>query len=303
MKKLFAIAFFIITALTVSACEICGCGVGNFYMGLLPNFKNHFVGLRYHYMQYHSEMTADKGQFSNDYYNTIELWSGWNLCNKCQLITFVPYHINKQITDDGMKTNNGLGDITVIANYSLMHTRKTNKKANKIEQQVFFGGGLTLPTGDFKVDLSDVDANIGDVNSQSGTGSTGVLLNAIYNITVNNFGASTTVNYKINPTNKRDFKFGNRFTANSFAWYRVRSNGFGIAPNIGVLYEQTASNYLSKTIVGSTGGYATLASGGVEVSHNKLAVGFNTQLPVRQNFSEGQTHLKLRGLLHVTVSL
>lgn len=303
MKKIFITTLFILATFCVSACEICGCGVGNFYMGLLPNFKNHFIGLRYHYMHYHTQLANDATQFSNDYYNTIELWSGWNIGKKWQVIAFVPYHINKQYTDDGIKNNNGLGDVTVLANYTLLHTRNTNKNENTVEHQLAVGGGLTLPTGNFKVNVTDPNANIGEVNSQSGTGSTGFIFNAMYNVTVSNFGVSTSANYKINPANKNDFKFGNRFSANSFAWYRIRTKGFAISPNIGILYEHSAANQVSKAAVEQTGGYVTLGSAGVEVNYNKISVGISTQLPVKQNLSEGQTQLKLRGLMHVTFAL
>jgi hypothetical protein len=58
------------TVIVADACEICGCGVGNFYLGMLPNFKNKFVGVRYQFMQYKTRLKTDESQYSNDYYKT-----------------------------------------------------------------------------------------------------------------------------------------------------------------------------------------------------------------------------------------
>jgi hypothetical protein len=302
MKRIFLTSFTFLIIFSASACEICGCGVGNFYLGLLPHFNSKFFGLRYHYMHYHTQLANDATQFSNDYYKTVELWSGINIGPKLQILAFVPYHINKQFTDDGIKTQNGIGDISILLNYNLLHTR-SNAGKNLIEHQLWIGAGIKLPTGKNNVDINDPSVNPGDVNSQSGTGSTDFLLNASYDVSINKFGVSTSVNYKINTDNKTGYRFGNRFTANTFAFYKLRAMGLGIAPNVGLLYENSASNNLNKATVVQTGGHLISVAGGVEMNFKKIALGANLQLPVVQNFAEGQTQSKVKGLVHLTFAL
>ena len=95
-------------------------------MGTLPNFKRGFVGVRYQYASYNTHIAEDPTQFSKDYYHIAELWGGISAGSKWQLLGFVPYHFNKQNTDDGIKTKNGLADITMLANYKLWtHTSAT----------------------------------------------------------------------------------------------------------------------------------------------------------------------------------
>jgi hypothetical protein len=304
MKKTFIVSILFLIAFTTSnACEICGCGVGNFYMGMLPRFKSKFIGVRYSYMRYHTELAADKTQFSDDYYKTAEVWTGWNLSEKWQLLGFVPYHFNKKISDDGIKETNGLGDITLLTNYKLLHTRKTNAANGSVEQQLWIGGGIKLPTGAYHVDLSDPDANIGDVNSQAGTGTTDFLLNGMYHININRTGISTSLNYKINTANSEGYRFGNRLSVNSFVYHRLPVVGISIAPNIGVLYEHASINHSSGDVVEQTGGYIWNASAGVELNFNKIAVGINALLPVAQDFAERQTNAKNRGVVHVSFAL
>ena len=72
-KFLMSVGFILLMAPGLKACPICGCGPGNLYMGLLPDFKYHFIGLRYHYTRYHTQLISDPSQFSTNYYNSIEL--------------------------------------------------------------------------------------------------------------------------------------------------------------------------------------------------------------------------------------
>ena len=253
-------------------------------------------------MHYHTQLANDPTQFSNDYYKIVELWSGINIGPKLQILAFIPYHINKQFTDDGIKTQDGIGDISILLNYNLLHTR-SNAGKNLIEHQLWIGAGIKLPTGKNNVDINDPSVNPGDVNSQSGTGSTDFLLNASYDVSINKFGLSTSVNYKINTDNKTRYRFGNRFTSNTFAFFKLNAMGLGIAPNAGLLYENSASNNLNKVTVVQTGGHLISVAGGVEMNFKKIALGANLQLPVAQNFAEGQTQSKVKGLVHLTFAL
>jgi hypothetical protein len=46
-----------------------------------------------------------------------------------------------------------------------------------------------------------------------------------------------------------------------------------------------------------------MAAAGMEMSFNKVTIGFNAQLPLAQDFAAGQTKSKVKGLLHVTFTL
>jgi hypothetical protein len=305
MRKYISLLFivaFAITSQAIYACEICGCGVGNFYMGLLPNFENKFIGIRYQFMRYHTQITDNPSEFSDDYYKTVELWSGWNIGKKWRVMTFIPYQINEQHTDDGDKKQHGLGDITLLANYSIFHKYDLNAAKKTTEQQLWIGGGIKLPTGKYQLDMEDPDANLGDVNAQMGTGSVDFLLSTSYNISFQQAGVSTSLNYKINTTNNDDYYFGNRFYGASAAYYKFRLKDFSVAPNAGILYEHAASNYLENEKVDQTGGYAAFLTTGAEFSFKRIATGINLQTPFSQNFAEGQTTAKLRGVAHLTLA-
>jgi hypothetical protein len=304
MKKLLiVITCTLFSVYYAAACPICGCGGGNLYMGLLPDFQHQFIGIRYHYAQYHTQLLSDPTQFSTNYYNTIELWGGIRLGQKFQLFAFIPYYQNKQVDDDGTTKPSGLGDITVMGQYQLFHTVGVTPTKKLVDQQLWIGGGIKVPTGTFDVAVSDSLTTVADINAQLGTGSVDFLLNALYSLRVGDIGINASANYKINTVNNDKYRYGNKFTGNLIAYYRVAVGKNSLSPNIGLGYENVAGNTLQSKMVQYTGSNVTTALAGVEFNVKKIGIGVNGQLPVAQNFAEGQTKLKFKGMMHITFAL
>jgi hypothetical protein len=299
MKKLFITLTTLMIFSLSNACEICGCGLGNFYIGILPQFTHRFVGVRYHFNSFHTRLTSDPTQFSNDFYQTIELWGGWNIGSKWQVLAFVPYSINHQVSDEGTTNLSGLGDAALLVNYNVFGKVSKTKDKKRITQELWLGAGIKLPTGKFEIDPNDQDvASI--ANRQLGTGSTDILFNAMYNVRISKVGINTTLNYKANTTNSADYRFGNKFAATSFVYYALPTAHAVISPNVGLLYEHTAESELQNSKIDLTGGTLLRGSVGAEVGFSRMSVGFNVQLPVAQNFAENQTKEKVKGMVHVS---
>jgi hypothetical protein len=299
MKKIIlASAIALLSFTTVNACEICGCGLGNYYIGLLPQFSHKFFGLRYQFRSFHTVLANDATQFSRDYYKTVEFWAGWNIGKRWQVIAILPYNYIHQVSDDGVTNNQGIGDIAVMGNYKVFD----RSSRHSFTQQLWLGAGIKLPTGKFNVDATD-PALVALANTQTGSASTDFMLNAMYNIKIKKVGINTSASYKINTANKDNYSFGNKFSSSSFAFYPMAKGEFGIVPNIGMMYEQTAPNKLAKETVAQTGGNLLSTAAGLELNYRKISIGANVQLPLHQNFSDGQTDLKVKGMVHVSFSL
>jgi hypothetical protein len=76
-----------------------------------------------------------------------------------------------------------------------------------------------------------------------------------------------------------------------------------MAPNAGLVFENTEINQLKKQPMDLTGGYGLSALAGVEFTFNRVAVGFNVQAPLTQYYAAGQTRMQVRGMAHVTFVL
>lgn len=283
----------------ISACDICGCSSGNYFIGPYPQFSKYFFGMRYSFRSFHSRIADDATQYSKDFYQTAELWGGYKIGKKWQLLAFVPYNINRQSSDDGIHKSNGPGDITVMANYMLLNTRKVNKKKHRITQQLWIGGGVKLPTGKFSPDMEEM---IPTANNQAGTGSVDFIVNVMHTYHINNWGLNSNINYKINRS-ADNYKFGNRLSSSVFIFHSLYKGKTVFNPNLGLLYENLSGNTLSKVKVEDTGGQALLGATGLEINRGRVAIGFNAQLPISQNFSNQQTTIKIRGMAHLTFSL
>ena len=132
------------------------------------------------------------------------------------------------------------------------------------------------------------------------SGTTDLLLNGMYNVSINKFGINAVVNYKINSANKEEYRFGNKLTAGSFVYYVFPLKNVIISPNLGLLFEHGEASQLQNSKVNLTAGKILQGSIGGEISFNRLAVGLSAQLPLAQNFAANQTKAKVKGMMHVS---
>ncbi len=274
MKKHYS--FIIILFLSVSTvsygCEICGCANSNFQIGLLPNFSNGFAGFRYSFSRFESRMKSDPEEFSHDFYQSMDLWGGYNF-KKIQVMAFMPYIISRKESDEGITNTKGLGDLMLLVNYQILASTalSKNEKAT-VRHELYLGGGIKLPTGVNQVDVANPDFNIGDFNSQAGTGSVDYMLNATHNLMWNNSGVVTNIAYRINTANQDDYRFGNRTYLNSSYYYTFSKSEMKIKPNVGINFQHNDINHFEGSTIENSNGYAFNSTLGVNLLTQKNGV-------------------------------
>ncbi len=268
------------------ACDICGCAVGGNYMGILPQFYNNFVGLRYQYRSFRSEhpplFGEPSGLRAEEYFQTAELWARWNPTQRVQAFAIVPFrHFTRYETGaDAVITS--LGDVSVIANWVVWNTGDSLQRNWKHALQI--GGGIKLPTGRYNLARQGAPLHR---NMQPGTGSFDVPLNAIYTVRYRRLGVNAEANYHFNTTAPDKHRFGHRLgtSLHGFYWRQVRRTTY--LPSVGIVWEYAAADRLAGAPIELTGGESTWLSAGVDVFISRLALGILYQQPLNNNISEG----------------
>ncbi len=303
MKKIIVGVFLILSALTSKACDICGCGVGSYYLGILPEFNKKFVGLRYQHKTLitHLGVQGQRTAITEDEtYQTTELWGGWNIGDRFRVLAFVPYNFNKRESQNGNYEKSGLGDIAVMGYYNVFNNRTTVSE-KLLVQSLWFGAGIKAPTGKYKP--SDNDLSGSSPNTfQLGTASTDFTLNAVYDIRLMDFGINANLNYKINTANKYQYRYGNKFTSNVLAYYKIKvAKNLTIAPNLGLLYEISEKDTEDVNFkVDVSGGKSISLVTGAEANFKKLSFGANYQNVLSQELAGGRVKVGNRLMVHVS---
>lgn len=293
---------FVIT--TTKACDICGCGVGNTYIGVLPEFHKHIFGLRYRYSSLISHVGvggATTYLTTNEYYKTTELWGGFYIGKTLRLLTSIPYNFNERNNQGNSSYKNGLGDIATTVYYELLNKKSTIKNKLLINS-LWIGGGLKLPTGQYNpIDKGNTTSNN---LFQLGTGSLDFSINTMYDLRYQDAGLNVSANYKINTANKHQYQYSDKFTVSSQLYYKFKiANKFSVVPNAGLLYEKAQQDEDNKTIVDISGGNLTMGTLGLETSYKKVAFGFNWQKPLDQNLANGIIKANDRVMMHLSFLL
>jgi hypothetical protein len=301
MKKfliIFSIIAFIIPG--AWACEICGCGVGNSYIGILPEFNKNIFGFRY---RYNSMLThigvggATTYLTTAESYRTLEAWGGVNITRNFRLMASVPYSFDERSNQGITLTKSGLGDISVSAFYQVIHSRKSFSD-KLLVQSLWIGGGLKLPTGNYNPVSKATSVESANL-FQLGTGSTDFITTAMYDIRLQDAGFNLTSSYRINTVNQYQYQYGNKFSFSAQAYYKFKiEKGFSLSPNAGVLTEMGQKDTDHSIPVDISGGNLLMGSAGVELAFRKFAIGGNWQTPLTQNLANGIIKANNRFMIH-----
>lgn len=278
-------------------CDACGCSNNGGSLGMGGVIDNNFIGVRYLYQEYDSR----DGIFNNspkidENFNTIQLWSRLPISEKIDIQAFVTYHSHTRNYVDKITKIQGVGDISIFANYKVLEKRKSNynQRKNKVTStihQIKIGTGIKLPTGKFDEEIN----NSINPSFQLGTGSVDYVTMVQYLFKSNQFGVNNYINYYIKTENKKRYKFGNQLNFNSTFFYVFKNNEKNMfVPSLGVSGEFHQKNKSFDISVRDTNGYTILSNIGIEYNTPKMTFGTMATYPLSQNLTQGNIELKYR---------
>ncbi|SEK19348.1 transporter family protein [Parapedobacter koreensis] len=297
------------TTLATKACDICGCGVGSYYLGILPDFNKRFIGLRYQ----HKLLTTHLGASGNrtpitadETYESMELWGAWNFGTRWRAMAILPYNFNTRHVPGSGQTGHkdGMGDVALMGFYKIFEQAAATNGSKLLVHSLWAGIGVKAPTGKYDDGERTSVSQDAPNNFQLGTASTDFMANLAYDIRLMDLGLNANVSYKINTENRYEYRYGNKFTANVLAYYKFNiKNKVRIAPNAGAMYEtQTKDVIYGRYDVAQSGGNSLTGVAGVEVNAGRVSFGGNYQSPLSQNLADGRVKAGDRWMAHVSFS-
>lgn len=281
--------YFAASSRVFGACDACGCSASGGGMGFSSMLDSDFVGLRYLYQRYSSRdgIFAHSPRVAENF-NTMQLWARIPVAGKLQLSALVPVHFHDRETVGGRERISGLGDITLLALYTVLETRSDSAV---VSHQLQLGAGVKLPSGRY-----DAANNQGSVNPgfQVGTGSWDYPLALEYVLRYRRWGLHGMANYIVKSANDEAYRFGDQFNYAATLFYLSDGERPRLAPQLGLAGEVSAANRQYGQRLADTGGTVLFSKFGLEAGKGNFSVGANLMLPLAQRLNAGNVKAEYR---------
>ncbi|PWJ57662.1 hypothetical protein CLV98_106134 [Dyadobacter jejuensis] len=279
------------------ACDACGCANSGSYFGLMPQSNKTLVGVRYQQLHFKSHPDS-RVLVTDEAFHVGELYTRFSPINRVQVMAFLPYRFSSQTTTSETKTQNGLGDASVLINYNLLKPTMDPERMSAFTHTLLVGGGLKLPTGRFKYEEGNT-ADVANPNFQLGTGSTDFMINAFYTLNYKSWGLAANLTRKFNTTNKDHYRFGNQLYGTIDLFKSFDLSTIKITPSVGVYAEKSALGKRDGIAINETGGTLVNGTMGITLFANRWTLGVTAQKPLAQNLSDGFVLAKPRGMIQL----
>lgn len=295
-KSLKAIIGFFILAQSAAACDICGCNMSGNYGGIYPQFTKNIIGFRYGHQIFNHPNTDlnfnGSSRVVQDQFQTYEVWGRFYPHPRVQVFAFVPYRINTREETERTTELSGIGDMSVMVNYTLFNTGDSITRG-PWKHAFLVGAGVKLPTGKYmqrderRVSLPS--------QFQLGTGAYTYILNANYTLRYGQWGMNLDYAYRFNTENERSYRFGDQWSTAGNLFYTINRGSTAFLPNAGVSYEHYGIDEEFGVDKEQTGGELFLFNTGLDVYVDRFFVRATVQVPLSQEipFAQPATEARL----------
>lgn len=283
------------------ACGICGGPNAGTYLGVLPQYNKHFVGLRYNYRSFNSThpnsiIPGLSGRKSAEQFQSTELIGRYIPGKRWQILGSISYQNMKQTIANQTTENNGFSDANFSVYYSVISGRERKNKRWKHLLQT--GAGIKLPTGKNTWANETEEYN---PNFQMGTGSLDKLVSLIYTVRTKRFGILSDLNLIINGNNQYEYRFGNKYSVTTRFFYTNKWKERSWIAHTGIYFEKSNTDFWKNKTQNNTGGSIVMPLTGFDLYLKGWTVGLNYRLPIWQNLSNGYVKSNARLLASVSI--
>ena len=230
-----------------------------------------------------SPLNADNGyQHSHrgdptdfEVFRVVELRAKYYLARRLELNVFLPYVMNTEQSNGRQLNTSGLGDVTVFGAYHVLRRIETAG----LQSRLLLGGGLKLPTGDFR--RQNAAGIRYPLLSQPGTGTTDVFGYLNYIAGYRSLGLSLTGTLR--HTGENAFRNSLAPSVSAFAnlFYRIPLGpDWQVYPSAQGYYEHSAGEMLDGQLTHEHALNDALLGPGLDIYYKNFSLNTSVQLPV-----------------------
>ena len=218
-------------------------------------------------------------------FQIIDLWGKFFVSPKLQVALNIPFEYNDYKLNGKLDTElRGMGDISALGFYQVHNT--VMDSVNTWRQRLTVGGGVKLPTGNFKAMKDD---ELIDADMQLGTGSLDFMILTSYMIRYQKLGLKTLLSYKFNGQNNINYSFANGTNVTTALFYQLKvGKNIALLPEAGLYYEAAERDTKGGEVVLNTGGEAMFGTYGVKLVKMPFVLEFNYQQKVSESLNDVQ---------------
>lgn len=270
--------------LTTKACDACGGGLNLTGWGLMPNLRQHFVGLRLERAAFRT--LAPEHPASRETYWQTTLTGRAALSPRWQLMASVPLARHTyEVPNQPFTMLVGQRDISVMAGYALVNTLDSTATARHWLQ---LSAGAKLPTGHWENTPEDGAPLPFPANFQLGSGSWDALAGLTYRVGGRRWGTQTDAQARITTPNAEAYQFGHSFRANVAVFRVIRVANpnpdagvpWIVQPHAGLSGDYATADRSHNITRTRTGGHNVWATAGAELFTGRVGAGVRVSLPL-----------------------
>lgn len=308
MKRFFhyRIQFLLVAMLffsDVSACDICGCGIGGGYLGIMPQFHKNLIGYRYlmsAFLHPNTPFNATNGDpLLRDVYHRHDVWMRYYHGANNQFFVFIPYRMNVREYESGRRDwIKGIGDIQW--SYLRQIINQSADPERLWRHSLFIGAGLQMPTGKFM--QRDLQGRMHPLPIQAGAGAWGYQIQKLYILRWKNFGIQSDLQYRHFQPNELEYQLGDAFVSsiNLFHWWQVTPQT-ALLPIFGIQLEVYGFDTEYRVKKPDTGGKYGLFNAGVDIYYGDYVFQLFGQFPAFEVRTSVQPEAGLRVGLGIAI--
>lgn len=280
--RAFILSLFLLSILRteVRSCDLCGCASASGYIGILPQFYNNVVGLRYQFDQsvHPSSPLSMNGtsQVLKDRFHTTELWARFYPSIRWQVLAFMPYKFHERYETERITRIQGPGDARALTHYVWIDTGDSVNRAWRLNGMI--GGGLQIPTGLYR--QKDENKTTLPAAFQTGSGAYAFLLSTHFTVRYKKVGANFQAVQFFYSTNESDYRFGDQLilSATFFGWFKKKN--VSVLPQVGMNARISQMDMKYDQLQTNTGGTLLQLNAGVDLYLNKWILQTGTMFPI-----------------------